>query len=125
MKRRRVYRIIQAGYLEDKPSLSYDFALMAVVLVNLFIAVFDTFPKSEPWQHIIQAAETVTVLFFTVDYVLLIWTADYIYEQKFTPAKARLKFIFSPTGIVDFLSCIPYFFLPVFYPPVLWSRFPP
>lgn len=60
-------------------------------------------------QHIIQAAETVTVLFFTVDYVLRIWTADYIYEQKFTPAKARLKFIFSPTGIVDFLSCIPYF----------------
>lgn len=113
MKRRRIYRIIEAGYTDDKPSLTYDFVLMGAILANLFIAVFDTFPAAQQYQTLIQTLETITVLFFTVDYLLRIWTANYLYENRYTPGKARIKFIFSLSGMIDFLSCIPYF-LPFF-----------
>ena len=109
MKRRRVFKIIQAGYMEDKPSIIYDFTLMGAILINLFIAVFDTFPESAQYQTMIQWTETVTVLFLTVDYILRIWTADFNYEQKYPLGKARVKFIFSLSGIIDFMSSIPYF----------------
>ena len=49
MKRKRIYTIIQVGNLSDIPSRAYDYALMAAVLINIFIAIFDTFPESLPY----------------------------------------------------------------------------
>ena len=109
IKRRRIYSIIQAGYTHDKPSLAYDFSLMAAILITLAIAVFDTFPAADSCQNLIRTIEIITVIFFTLDYFLRIWTADFIYEGLYSRGTASLKFIFSLTGIVDFLSCIPYF----------------
>ena len=115
MKRKRIYTIIQVGNLSDIPSRAYDYALIAAVLINLFIAIFDTFPESLPYKGIMHIAETLTVLYFTVDYVLRIWTADLYFESlgiRLSTSKARIRFVFSWVGLVDFLSCIP-FFLPM------------
>lgn len=115
MKRERVYTIIQVGNLSDIPSRTYDYTLMAAVLLNLFIAIFDTFPISEPYQELMQVVETLTVLFFCADYVLRIWTADLYYESLgiyLTPSRARVRFAFSWVGLVDLFSCAP-FFLPM------------
>lgn len=107
MNRKRTFTIIQVGNLSDFPSRAYDMSLVIAVAVNIFIAIFDTFPQAEPYEKIIWAVECVTVLFFAIDYVLRIWTADYLYETM-SPAKARLKFIFSWAGLVDLLSCLPF-----------------
>ena len=107
MNRKRAFTIIQVGNLSDFPSRAYDISLVIAVAVNIFIAIFDTFPQAEPYEKIIWAVECVTVIFFAIDYVLRIWTADYLYETM-SPAKARLKFIFSWAGLVDLLSCLPF-----------------
>ena len=111
MTRRRIFTIIQVGNLEDIPSRAYDIFLVVAVAINIFIALFDTFPESEPYRNWILTVELITVLFFTIDYILRIVTADYLYEGEpaVTPAKARIKFIFSWSGLVDFLSCVPFF----------------
>ena len=111
MTRRRIFTIIQVGNLEDIPSRAYDISLVVAVAINIFIALFDTFPESEPYRNWILMVELITVLFFTIDYILRIVTADYLYEGEpaVTPAKARIKFIFSWSGLVDFLSCVPFF----------------
>ncbi len=108
MNRKRIYTIIQVGNLSDLPSRAYDIALVAAVVVNIIIAIFDTFPQAEPYRSFIWVIEGITVLFFAVDYILRIITAEYLYDDMPT-AKARLKFIFSWAGIVDFLSCVPFF----------------
>ena len=111
MTRRRIFTIIQVGNLEDIPSRAYDISLVVAVAINIFIALFDTFPESEPYRNWILTVELITVLFFTIDYVLRIVTADYLYEDEpaVTPVKARIKFILSWSGLVDFLSCVPFF----------------
>ena len=107
MNRKRAFTIIQVVNPSDFPSRAYDISLVFAVAVNIFIAIFDTFPQAEPYEKIIWAVECVTVIFFAIDYVLRIWTADYLYETM-SPAKARLKFIFSWAGLVDLLSCLPF-----------------
>lgn len=111
MNRKRIFTIIQVGNLSDIPSRTYDISLVVAVVINIFIALFDTFPESTPYERLIWWVEAITVAFFMVDYVLRIVTADYLYEdiEGITPAKARLKFIFSWAGLVDFLSCVPFF----------------
>ena len=107
MDRRRIFTIIQVGNLSDFPSRAYDISLVIAVAVNIFIAIFDTFEQAAPYEGIIWAVECVTVVFFAIDYILRIWTADYLYENM-SPGKARLKFIFSWAGLVDLLSCLPF-----------------
>ena len=113
-KKKRIFTIIQIGSIDDIPSRTYDIALMFAVALNIFIAIFETFPQSGRYLDGLRVAEGITVLFFTVDYILRIWTASYLYKGV-TAARARRKFIFSWAGIVDFLSCVPYY-LPFFFP---------
>lgn len=112
--KKRVFTIIQVSNLSDIPSRIYDYSLIIAVSVNIFIALFETFPQSKSYLELLNIFETITVVFFTMDYILRIWTASYLYKGV-TTAKSRLKFIFSWQGIVDFLSCIP-FYLPFFFP---------
>lgn len=107
MNRRRIFTIIQVGNLSDMPSRAYDFSLVIAVAVNIFIAIFDTFPQADPYERIIWWVECITVVFFAVDYILRIWTADFLYED-ISPGKTRIRFIFSWAGLVDLLSCVPF-----------------
>lgn len=113
IRKKRVFTIIQVGDRSDIPSRIYDLALVAAVLVNIFIALFETFPQSAPYLTLMHVIEGVTVVFFTIDYILRIWTASYLYRGV-SISRARIKFIFSWAGIVDFLSCVPYY-LPFFF----------
>lgn len=115
-KKKRIFTIIQIGSIDDIPSRTYDIALMLAVVINIFIAIFETFPQSDKYLNILRVVEGITVLFFTVDYLLRIWTATYLYKGV-TVARARRKFIFSWSGLVDFFSCVPYY-LPFFFPRV-------
>ena len=56
----------------------------------------------------------VTVIIFTLEYILRIWTSDILYPDK-SRGMAVLYFIFSVTGIVDLLTFFPYY-LPIFLP---------
>lgn len=113
-KKKRIFTLIQVGSIDDIPSRTYDIALILAVVINIFIAVFETFPQSHQYLDILQVLEGITVVFFTIDYFLRIWTATYLYKGV-TTARARMKFIFSWAGIVDFFSCVPYY-LPFFFP---------
>lgn len=112
-RKKRIFTIIQVGNRDDFPSRAYDIALVIAVLVNIFLALFETFPQSKPFLPALRLIEGITVVFFTIDYLLRIWTATYLYKGV-SVARARLRFVFSWAGIVDFLSCIPYY-LPFFF----------
>ena len=113
-KKKRIFDIIQIGNRNDVPSTLFDICIVVVIIVNLFITFFDTFDESAPYKDILDRVELITILIFTVEYVLRVWTAEYLYPKK-DFWKAKLKFIFSFNGIVDLLTFFPYY-LPFFFP---------
>ena len=42
-KKKRIFDIIQIGYVGDVASRTFDIAITAAIIINLFIAIFDTF----------------------------------------------------------------------------------
>lgn len=112
-KKKRIFDIIQIGYVGDVASRTFDIAITAAIIINLFIAIFDTFEQSIPYQPVLDVIEW-TVIGFTIEYILRVWTAEYLYPNKCTGI-ARIKYIFSGSGIVDLLSFLPNY-LPVFFP---------
>jgi len=113
-RRKRVSEIIEAGNSSDWVSRGYDIFGALCLLVNLVVAILDTFHQMMAYNHVFILLETITVVFFTVDYVLRLWTAP-ASRPGMKPTKAVCRYVFSFFGIVDLLSFLP-FFLPIFFP---------
>ncbi len=112
--KKRIFDIIQIGTTYDLPSKSFDIVLIVMILANLFIAIFETFDSSAAYLPLLDSVETVTVVFFTVEYILRVWTSDLLYP-KYDKSKAAIRYILSFGGLVDLLSFFP-FYLPFFFP---------
>ena len=113
--KKRTFEIIEIGTPDDYVSRVYDFTGLLAIFVNLTVSLMYTFDHLEAlWGPALLGIERVTVVFFAVDYILRVWTAQYLRPDQSRP-KAMWKYITSFTGLVDMLSFLPYY-LPVFFP---------
>lgn len=112
--RQTIYRVIRIGYTGDTPSRIFDIVIAVSILANLFIIFFETFDASRKYLGILGAIELITVIIFTVEYILRLVTADYAYPEKKTFVSALFAFIFSLYGIIDLLSFAPYWISMIF-----------
>lgn len=105
----KVFDIIQIGDKENRPSLIFDYVLMANIILNILVVVLETFDQLDAYDGIFRWVEIITTVFFCVEYVLRIWTADLLYPDK-DSLTARLRFIVSFDGLVCLLTIVPVFF---------------
>lgn len=112
---RRVFEIIEVGNDLDRASRAYDYVNAFTIIINLVVSVLYTFSELRAqYGSIFIVLEAVTVVFFTIDYVLRLMTARFLYPEL-TEAHAIRKYMLSFTGMVDLLSFLPYY-LPIFFP---------
>ena len=79
-------------------------ALFALILLNAVVVFVSAQPGLDPVAaNIIQGFYRFSTVCFFVEYIARIWIAD-LACGNCTPARARLRYIFSPWGIIDFLS---------------------
>ena len=100
--RKRLFEIIEAddpGDGLDKASTAYDILMIVLVVLSLLPLTM----KADPPVFILF--EQMTVVIFSLDYLLRWATADYKYGTK--NAVAFLRYPFSPMAIVDLLSILP------------------
>lgn len=114
LSKRKIFDIIQIGNVGDRPSRLFDILLTVVIVASLAATIMSTYGEFSKYENVLETVELVTVILFTVEYILRVWTSDYLYPTK-TRVRAALAFIFSVTGIVDLLTFFPYY-LPIFFP---------
>jgi hypothetical protein len=94
-----------------------EWVITVVVLVNCSAVILDSIPEVHAeYKDFFHELEFWSVMFFTLEYVLRVWSLG----AKFTAAeggawKGRKGYIFSPFGLIDFFATMP-FFLHVFFP---------
>jgi len=89
--------------------------MSVIIVINVAFVLLGTLER-EP-QVLVAAAPTVegvSVVLFTLEYALRLWTADLLYPAS-TPARARLRYVMSGMAIIDLLSILP-FYLPAILP---------
>lgn len=113
--RQKIFRMVSVGVLDDHTSAAYDAVSIAALVINLTVTVLGTFDSLElTYGGLFDRIESVTVFFFACDYLLRLFTANYLYP-RLSEGRALIHYIFSFSGIVDLLSFLP-FYLPVFFP---------
>ena len=114
-RRKRIFQILEVGNDLDTASRVYDFFNAASIILNLIVSIMYTYASvREQYGDVLLIVEGVTVAFFTVDYILRLFTAKFMYP-RLKEGHALRKYVFSFNGIVDVLSFVPYY-LPVFFP---------
>lgn len=114
-RRKRVHELIQVGSDFDRASRIYDYVNAMSIILNLVASIMYTFADlREQYGEYLLAIEAISIGFFTVDYVLRIWTAKFLHPEL-TEVHAIKEYVLSFSGVIDLLSFLPYY-LPVFFP---------
>jgi len=111
----KVFRLIDRGDNQQ----NYSGKLFEIIIIVLIIASiveiilesFDTINNA--YSSYFEIFEIFTVVIFSVEYLLRLWTADLKFKNE-SRVGSRIKFITSGTGIIDLLAILP-FYLPLIF----------
>lgn len=106
--KKRIFDIIQIGSREDIPSTIFDIFIVCMIILSIAVTFLETFDELAPYKAVMDAIELFTILVFMVEYILRIWTSEYLYPDC-GKGEAVNRFLFSFYGIVDFLTIVSYF----------------
>lgn len=108
--KRKIFDIIQIGDKSNIASRLFDIFIAFNIFANIFATFLLTFSELSGYYTSFKNIEYITTIIFCIEYILRIWTADYLYPE-YSELKSRLRFLVSYDGIVDLLTIIPAFFL--------------
>lgn len=112
---KKLFDMVSTGVVGSRLNQGYDIFSTVMLLINIANSFAATFDELQAQYHrLFYWIEAVTVLFFAVDYLLRVLTAELLYPGR-KPAEAVFRYMISGYGIIDLLSFLPYY-LPAFFP---------
>lgn len=112
-KKERIFEVLQLGNHKDVISRACDVLIILLIIINIVVSICYTFVGLSKYFPLFRVIETITVICFTIELALRLWTADYLYGEGKT--KSVIKYLFSFNGIVELWSILP-FYLPIIFP---------
>lgn len=109
--RKRIYEILSVS---DKPGdLSWwvDVLIIVLIVLNVVAIVLESIESvRQQFRTAFYYFEVISVAVFTVEYILRIWTANYIpgYQK---PVTGNIRYAGTPLATIDLLAFLP-FYLP-------------
>lgn len=106
----KIFNIIQIGDKSNPISRMFDIFITVTIVANILVTFLLTFDELAFLTTVFKSVEYITIFIFCVEYILRIWTAEYLYPDK-SKGRSKLRFLVSFDGIVDFFTIVPVFFL--------------
>ena len=109
--RSRTFELLNPATFGDQTSRLWDQFFSLLILFNVVAVTLESVEAlHEKYDRIFHYFELFSILIFTVEYSLRVWVAPLKYENGVTASYiARMKYVFSVNGIIDFLSIIPFY----------------
>ena len=77
----KIFNIIQIGDKSNKISRAFDIFITIIIVGNIIVTFLETFDQLSSFSGLFKIVEIVTVFVFCVEYILRIWTANYLYPE--------------------------------------------
>ncbi|NOY07951.1 MAG: ion transporter [Spirochaetes bacterium] len=113
--KKRIFEIIEKAQTGDRASYYFDIFLVTLIILNV-IAIILASVKSiyAVFHNVFKTFEIISVMVFTVEYLLRVWTSEYKIKTKHRII-TKIKYIFTPMAIIDLMAILP-FYLPLLLP---------
>lgn len=107
--KRRVFQILNKSNDNDRARQAFEITIITLIVASVVSIILQSFASlAMRYQSAFDTFEVFTVVVFTLEYALRIWTADMLYPQARHP---RLKYMLSFMAWIDLLAILP-FYLP-------------
>ena len=113
---KRTSQLLSKGNMADKPSQYVDMILFILIILNIAAVCLESVKHiGDEYKLAFNVFEIFSVVIFSIEYLLRVWSAPARNDLGDSPNLIkRMKYIFSFTGLIDFLaiipSILPYFF---------------
>ncbi|MBO7531754.1 MAG: ion transporter, partial [Lachnospiraceae bacterium] len=107
---KRIFEIIQIGSRSDIPSFLFDALLITIVILNILSLILESFEQLSFIAGVFNVIDIVSIVFFLIEYVLRIATANYLYPEDPRPVSVW-KFVSSLDGVIELLTILPFYYL--------------
>jgi voltage-gated potassium channel len=109
--RRTVYHMLGGEGHRDWRVKLVDGALILLITLNVFFSILESVEHlAIVHGPVFHAFDVASVLIFTVEYILRIWTAVEHETPEFRhPVYGRLRFALTPLALVDLLAIMPFY----------------
>ena len=105
------------GSPDHKLSHYVEWLITIVVLINCTAVIVESIPEVHAvYQDFFHELEFWSVMFFTVEYILRVWSFGARYSKEEGGSwKGRSEYMFRPFGLIDFFATMPHY-LHMFFP---------
>lgn len=103
-----IFNILHSEKNQNKAAKIFDLFIIGLIIINLIMVIADTFTLPDKLSNIMSYLETFSVIIFSIEYILRVWTADLVYSDL-KPAKARIKYILSFMALIDLVAILPFY----------------
>ena len=111
--RKRTFEIIEIAQENDIISKIFDIFIISLIVLNIVALIIESCSDLPPRLiHVLKVFEVVSVIIFTIEYILRLWTAKYLYPNSPVPI---LRYIFSFMAMIDLFAILP-FYIPMVFP---------
>lgn len=108
--KQRVYTSLETPMSAQPLGKAIGLALIVLIVLNALLVGVPDRDLEGQFSSAIFIFSVFSTAVFTLEYVCRIWIADLVYSHL-SSVRARLRYIFSVMGIIDFLSFFPALFL--------------
>ena len=108
----RIHSILEPAYNQD-PEISrkdwFGKFIVALIILNISAVILSTVePIGQKFSRQFHFFEIFSVIIFTVEYLLRIWTVTVISKYRH-PILGRARFMTTPLAVVDLLAILPFY----------------
>ena len=105
--RRQFYFLLEDDHADTLGPQLVEYGLAALITINIIALMLSTMPELRAHEAVFVAIERLSVVVFTVEYILRIWC---VAERLEDPLWGRVKFIFHPLMLIDLMAFAPGYF---------------
>jgi voltage-gated potassium channel len=90
--------------------------IYGLIIINVIILILESYQElRNSFSDYFYYFEVFSVIVFSIEYLMRLWTSDQDHTLKGNSFTKRLKFGFSTLGLIDLLAILP-FYLPFIFP---------
>ena len=106
--RKWAYNLLEPSVSGSRAAKAIELMLIALIFLNIIAILAESVPEyNAEYGQFFQSLEKFSIIVFTIEYVLRIWTCGE--NPKYAGLIGKFKYAATPMAVIDLLSILPFY----------------